>query len=65
MTMEELMQKFLVEHRRYAEPALCSSWRKYAERRDELIEACVKATGVPAKEFHNAIAMEMAEELFK
>ena len=63
MTMPELMDRFLADHRRYAEPALYGSFKKYAVRRDELIAEYVRLTGVPQDQFHDAIAMQNAEDL--
>jgi 23S rRNA G2445 N2-methylase RlmL len=64
MTMQELMDRFLSDHRRYAEPALYSSFRKYATKRDELIAEYARLTGVPKDEFHSAIAQENARQLY-
>ena len=61
MTKHELFQMFLGDHRRYAEPALHFSFRKYAIRRDELIDKYATATGIPSEDFHSAIAMENAK----
>ena len=63
MTMSELMDRFLADHRRYAEPALYGSFKKYAARRDELIAEYARLTGIPEPQFHDAIAMENAENL--
>jgi hypothetical protein len=64
MTKQELLQMFLGDHRRYAEPALHYSFRKYATCRDDLITKYVTATGIPAEEFHDTIAMETVKEFF-
>jgi hypothetical protein len=40
------------------------SFRRYAELRDQLIAAYVDKTGIPAEEFHTAIAMKNAQHLF-
>jgi hypothetical protein len=40
------------------------SFRRYAELRDQLIEIYVNKTGIPAEEFHTAIAMKNAQHLF-
>jgi hypothetical protein len=43
--------------------ALCRSFRRWCERRDELIDIYVSKTGIPAEEFHTAIAMKNAQLL--
>jgi hypothetical protein len=63
MTKQELFQMFLGDHRRYAEPALHYSFRKYATRRDELISKYSVATGIPSEDFHDALACETAKDL--
>ena len=40
------------------------SFRRYADLRDQLIEIYVEKTGIPAEEFHHAIAMKNAQYLF-
>ena len=44
--------------------ALCRSFRRYADLRDQLIDLYVAKTGIPAEEFHTAIAMKNAQHLF-
>ena len=43
--------------------ALYSSFRRYAQRRDELINIYTRQTGIPAEEFHSVIARGMATTL--
>ena len=45
------------------ERALYSSFRKYADLRDELVEKYVAATGLDDNEFYNAIALKNAREM--
>lgn len=45
--------------------ALNRSFKKYATLRDQLINEYVDFTGIPADEFHNALAMEQVKEMFK
>ena len=40
------------------------SFRRYADLRDQLIEIYVEKTGIPAEEFHSAIAQQHRREMF-
>jgi hypothetical protein len=40
------------------------SFRRYADLRDQLIEIYVEKTGIPAEEFHSAIAMKNYQDLY-
>ena len=44
--------------------AINRSFRRWADLRDQLIEIYVEKTGIPAEEFHHAIAMKNAQYLF-
>jgi len=44
--------------------ALNRSFRRYADLRDQLIEIYVRKTGIPAEEFHSAIAEKNGRHLF-
>jgi hypothetical protein len=44
--------------------AINRSFRRWADLRDQLIEIYVEKTGIPAEEFHSAIAMKTAQDLF-
>jgi len=44
--------------------ALYRSFRRWATLRDQLIEIYVDKTGIPAEEFHTAIALKNSQHLF-
>ena len=62
-TKEQVIQFFLTDMQGAPERALYSSFRKYADLRDELVEKYVAATGIDANEFYNAIALKNAREM--
>ena len=63
ITAEEMLQMFESDHRRYAEPALYNSFRKYADRRDELIAQYSNHFGVPKKVFEDRLLEEQIRNL--
>jgi hypothetical protein len=63
ITVEEMLQMFENDHRRYAEPALYRSFSKYADRRDELIGQYSKHFGVPTKVFEDRLLEEQIRNL--
>jgi hypothetical protein len=64
MTKDRIMELFLEDMKQPAiQLALHSSFRKYATRRDQLIDIYSTKTGIPADEFHTAIAMENFKDL--
>jgi hypothetical protein len=44
--------------------ALNRSFRRWADLRDQLIDIYVAKTGIPAAEFHTAIALKNRQDLF-
>jgi hypothetical protein len=44
--------------------AINRSFRRWADLRDQLIEIYVEKTGIPAEEFHSAIAQQHRREMF-
>lgn len=64
MTRSEIIQLFLQDMQQPAiQLASCTSFRKYAARRDELIRQYVEITKLPEDVFHSALADELAKEL--
>jgi hypothetical protein len=59
MTKDQVIKLFLQDMKQPAiQLALYSSFRRYADRRDQLIKIYVDKTGIPEDEFHSAIALE-------
>jgi hypothetical protein len=64
MTNAEIMENFLSDMQQPAiQMALYSSFRKYAQRRDQLIAIYSEKTGIDPDEFHHALTGEMAREM--
>lgn len=63
ITLDEMLQMFENDHRRYAEPALHRSFSKYADRRDELIAQYSKHFKVPEKVFEDRLLEEQIRNL--
>jgi hypothetical protein len=64
MSKDQVIKLFLQDMKQPAiQLALHSSFRRYADRRDQLIKAYVDKTGIPEDEFHSAIAMENFESI--
>lgn len=64
MTNEDIFNQFLVDLNKGPRRALNKSFRQYAILRDELIETYSKLTGIDQDQFHDAIAMEMAKQMY-